>query len=1312
MGKSSKHVTVGYWHYMSALFGLCLGPVNRIIRISADNKTAWAGVLSDDSPVTVNKRGLFGGERAEGGYAGIVTLGNGTVPVAADAQMSSLGALRPKYVGITSVYFHDFAWSAMTPYIKPPAFDVQRTSAGWYNEACWYPAKVEISNTTFEEDALWEYATVAGATVTGSGWYDAQANSPTLTNLGYYNVPSWSTGDQPFGNTGYYETLWPARSALYARKSFTCQGVSAIRVQCALDNSGFIYLDGQLVGVSNRYNIQDEDVDIDVTVDVTDGAHEIILIGFDEEGDLDIPSTTFTITLTPVRNVDMNPAHIVYQVLTDPEFGMGYPAADLDDTSFTDAANRLYDEGFGMSLGWFSEMTIEDFVQLVLNHIDATLRLNPATGKFELKLMRADYVLETLPVLNTSNVLEVETFARAAWGDLTNQVNVTYEDYAGNKRVAQAQNLAAIESQGGVVSQGVEFPGLRLDSLAARVAQRELLRTSRHLAQASVTVNRTLSSVRPGDVVNLQWPAHGVASLAMRVLAVNRGTLSAGAIRLSLVEDMFALPSASYITPQASLTTALTGSLYDLEVYKVVEYPYYAAHTELRQADLDAMTPGACFGQFFAGPKYPGDYDFKVLRSDDGLTFEEAGSGDFSAYGYTSAEMLPGVTGVVMGNEMHLDAIPTFGGYGYLGNEPVRVDGYDTVTKTLTLGRGCLDGVPVTHPAGTLFVLSTSYGVLDTTERTESTTVYYRGLPTTRQGTLSEDYATVQDLTFVDRMSRPYPPGLFKINGAAYPDTISGLMTVTWAHRDRTQQLADIIDTLDASVGPETGVTYTLEFYNENGTLTRTASGVTGTTYTWSTEATDSGLDATVALLGFNGANATTVFFDPYGKTWTANGNAQISTAQSKFGGASGYFDGTGDYLTTPSHADFSVANSDDLTIECWIRPAIVNATKYIATKRVASGGGDPHEWALTIGSDSKLYIQCWANGTAVINIASSSTLTANTWYHVAACRQTGGAWELFIDGVSVGTATESATPTSNSALVYIGRLDGDTSRDYSGYIDSFRFTRGHARYTSAFTPPTVEPLPGYVATLLNFNGADAATITSDAAYTRTWTFSGNAQLDTAQKKYGTASLLLDGTGGYISTPHDTTLELTGDFTIEAWVRLNALPETTATIASKWSSTAASCSWLFLYAHSTSELAFDFRDSGGSTYITNRAALGAALSTGVWYHLAVSRQGNTLRFFKDGVLLDTQTQTATVRSGGQEVRIGATNATSPYYLNGWIDDLRITKGLAQYASDFTPPASELTVSAASALNSEVRVTLKAVRDGIESWQEHDWTVTR
>lgn len=211
-------------------------------------------------------------------------------------------------------------------------------------------------------------------------------------------------------------------------------------------------------------------------------------------------------------------------------------------------------------------------------------------------------------------------------------------------------------------------------------------------------------------------------------------------------------------------------------------------------------------------------------------------------------------------------------------------------------------------------------------------------------------------------------------------------------------------------------------------------------------------------LLHFNGTNGSTTFTDEKGKTWTAGGNAQISTAQFKFGGASGLFDGSGDLVSTADHVDFEFG-SGNFTIECFSRftslPGSGNAMTFIN-----KWDSSQLSWFFYLFNNSgtyELYLSYSTNGTTQTNKLVNWTPSTATWYHVVVCRDSANL-RFFVDGVQVGTTQNVSTDSfaNTSSLVRIAARETNLYF-FNGYLDELRVTKGVARYTANFTPPSVE---------------------------------------------------------------------------------------------------------------------------------------------------------------------------------------------------------------------------------------------------------------
>lgn len=210
--------------------------------------------------------------------------------------------------------------------------------------------------------------------------------------------------------------------------------------------------------------------------------------------------------------------------------------------------------------------------------------------------------------------------------------------------------------------------------------------------------------------------------------------------------------------------------------------------------------------------------------------------------------------------------------------------------------------------------------------------------------------------------------------------------------------------------------------------------------------------DSWITYLPMNGANNSTVFSEWSGKASTTFGNAKISTAQSKFGGASGLFDGTGDYVSMAGAADLH-PGAGDLTVECQIRTAAIGAIQRVCG--FATSGGGNSTWVLSVSAGGNIVFSSY-DGTSAKSATSTSTITANTWVHVAGMK-VGNVLKVAVAGVIEATsAALVANPAAFPSPFSIGRMGDYDSQYFNGYIDDLLITKGRAKYTADFTPPTV----------------------------------------------------------------------------------------------------------------------------------------------------------------------------------------------------------------------------------------------------------------
>ena len=271
----------------------------------------------------------------------------------------------------------------------------------------------------------------------------------------------------------------------------------------------------------------------------------------------------------------------------------------------------------------------------------------------------------------------------------------------------------------------------------------------------------------------------------------------------------------------------------------------------------------------------------------------------------------------------------------------------------------------------------------------------------------------------------------------------------------------------------------------------------------------------TELLLPFDGSNGATSTSDLSDNNHpvTFAGNTQISTTQSKFGGSSCYFDGTGDYLTTPSSSAFAFATAD-FTIEFWARRTATGTYPYVFDCR--SGGTNAAVASLYLLHTDNYKPQYYVN--SAIRISSSVGLSVDTWYHIAIVRNS-GTTTMYVDGSSAGSFSDSSSYIA--APLRIGDYSSG-SYAFTGYMEDWRITKGVARYTSSFTPPTSAHLTsaGDVNKQVLINStADGVAIgtggINQARIAKAWVnFNGTGTV-AINGSYNVSSITDDGTGDY-----------------------------------------------------------------------------------------------------------------------------------------------------------------------------------------------------
>jgi hypothetical protein len=404
------------------------------------------------------------------------------------------------------------------------------------------------------------------------------------------------------------------------------------------------------------------------------------------------------------------------------------------------------------------------------------------------------------------------------------------------------------------------------------------------------------------------------------------------------------------------------------------------------------------------------------------------------------------------------------------------------------------------------------------------------------------------------------------------------------------------------------------------------------------------------------------IFIDnPFG--YTAQSSASYTPS---LHGGSAYFDGTGDYINAGSGA--SVNMTGDFTVEMWIYGTntswtggdAVGATCLVDT-RDQSNATENNRLTLTMNSTGS-YPSFYNAGT---NTSTASTIPANVgmWNHIAYSRS-GSTIKIFVNGVQGASFTDSTSFTAARWVIgmYASVSGGTNNRGgFIGYISNHRIINGTARYTTNFTPPT-SPLTAIANTSLLLNFTNAGII--DQHGSNVIETLGGVQISTAVKKYNNASIYFDGSGDYLYSPPNLNYAMgSGDFTIECWM----YPTSVSSPASYIFDQRTTATQAVLAAYILTAGTIEIYVNGGVV------ASGGTVTLNSWSHFAITRASNSLKMFLNGTQIgSTATVSTTLITAPMYI---GTRYSGEQYWNGYIDDLRITKGYARYTANFTPPSA-------------------------------------
>lgn len=527
-------------------------------------------------------------------------------------------------------------------------------------------------------------------------------------------------------------------------------------------------------------------------------------------------------------NGDANIACAVYEVMTNNMWGMKIPENKIDLDSFIACGNTLADESIGISMLVQTAMLGKDLVAEMLRHADGVVYADPVTGLYTMTLAREvpDAELDELLVVDNSNILrDTFEFSRSSWEMTKNTIIVQYTDrLTFETKPVQYQDLANIDVRGGMIdSEEFSYLGFSNEVAAMNTAARVSKMKASPLVSAKMSLNRVGYQLRPGSAFWLRKPDRGLANILMRVIEIHYGTLDDPDIKITAMEDIFAVNAVAYVPPGPGDWTPPVAAVAPLTQSRLVEAPLFGSTDPAQRFVITLGVPAS--GSTIAYDVWvdtAGGTDFVQTNSIDALTpsgtltaaLPDTGpetGGSFTITGVVNAEDIDaGTAGSREAGENLLLV-----GDELIAWDDITDNGDGTYTVT-GIYRGALDTVQMDHGSGArVYFMSEGAGTTNEDGYGGDVTLNAKLVPKSIVETLPLADADEVSITTEARALRPFVPGKYRVNGVRPGPAVTGQFSVSWAHRNRFDDT--IASQAENSRVPEDGSTYNLRVRDSFG---------------------------------------------------------------------------------------------------------------------------------------------------------------------------------------------------------------------------------------------------------------------------------------------------------------------------------------------------------------------------------------------------------------------------------------------------------------------------------------------------------------
>lgn len=752
---------------MTIHYGICYGVLDSVNKIFVKELPVWCGKLTEPGTISVDLPELFGGDTSEGGVRGVMDIyfGSDTQIMSAEtaAQYDLTPTTMPGYRQLANIMFRGatddvgFKWNSNNPYLPGAWINGTRIPKQLSTEfAVIYPNGRDYTETVADVPSG-NSAVSRDPVAMGALAEDIDAGLVTYNYAATGSFSALYTGDPLTGAVQVQMHFYDEDDSEIAGSAVFLGGV--------VTGGATITADGALPAGTRRYTVA-------LIVIPTFPIGAVNSSG--RAGSFSYPSNGPSWCATDGSLASLpqaNPAHMIFEAITDSDLGMGGTAEDVDIASFMYAAETFYNEGFGLTAFWSDQSEVESYCNEIINHVQAALFLSPTTGLWTLVPYRADYDINTIPVLDETNCT-LENNQRKGLGETVNEIVISWTNPDTEEpETLTFQDPGNIAAQGALVSTTRPYYMIRHERLANKVGARDIRAASYPLYATDAYVDRSLRGLHPGSVVKLNWEADGIVGMAMRVGEIDYGQPGDSKIKLALTEDIFGLESTTYTTTQRSLwldesliaPTPMTyvdfmtaplslflragNSITDIEL---ADYPLVPVVVLAKRDGGGAVSTFSLAGQGFL-PN--GDPTTKVLGklppTPSGTTTAVLAAEPDSVMAAAEVSRFLGANAASPGMFIKL-------GLGDVTSELVMLDVYDSGAETWTVARGMFDTIPRRWPVGTRgWYLGDFLIPVDPSQQNDGVEVTYRLLPTSSGGTLALADSTPYEFT---PTARPYCP--------------------------------------------------------------------------------------------------------------------------------------------------------------------------------------------------------------------------------------------------------------------------------------------------------------------------------------------------------------------------------------------------------------------------------------------------------------------------------------------------------------------------------------------------------------------------